>query len=429
MKTPRKHEEAGPQNLTDRFLEALAVPKERTKVHDAQVASLTLVCEPSGKKTFTWFRRVGGKRVYKVIGSWPTTSLASARATAQGFNADLERWRVDGQRPDENPFESNTPRGELTFAQLIEEYVNRQVKGSAHHPDEAERELRYRVDTHCADWKTRRLSEISEKNVIDLHSAIGRKHQAQANRVVEDVRSMFNLALRSKLWEGKNPCLGVTFYKRPRRKRYILPEEMHGFFQALATEPSADVRDFCLLALLGGVRKHDLLSLRWEHVELESNRLTVINPKNDESYDTPLVPQAVAVLQSRRGNGSPWVFPSTLTRSGHVENLRRAWRSLTKRAGLAGLNIHDIRRSVGSWLGRRGTSAPLISASLGHKDWRSALPYTVLDVDPVRESLVDATTAMLEASKVAPKALPSKPSDKIRRPVASGVASREIVKR
>lgn len=66
-------------------------------------------------------------------------------------------------------------------------------------------------------------------------------------------------------------------------------------------------------------------------------------------------------------------------------------------ARMANLRIHDLRRTLGSWQAKTGASMAIIGKSLNHKNQATTAIYARLDLDPVRQSVNTATTAMMEA--------------------------------
>ena len=99
-------------------------------------------------------------------------------------------------------------------------------------------------------------------------------------------------------------------------------------------------------------------------------------------------------------NGSPYVFPAR--RGGkHLISPKKAWANLLARAGIGDLRMHDLRRSLGSWQAINGASLPVIGKSLGHRSQASTSVYARMDLDPVRESVNRAVTAMMLAAEPA----------------------------
>ena len=77
---------------------------------------------------------------------------------------------------------------------------------------------------------------------------------------------------------------------------------------------------------------------------------------------------------------------------------RRAWLRILDRAEIEDVRIHDLRRTMGSWQARTGASMIVIGKSLGHKSQQATAVYARLDLDPVRQSMEAATSAMLQAA-------------------------------
>jgi integrase len=98
-----------------------------------------------------------------------------------------------------------------------------------------------------------------------------------------------------------------------------------------------------------------------------------------------------------------WVFPST-GKTGHLVEPKKAWKRILERADLSDLRIHDLRRSLGSWQAATGASLSIIGKSLGHKNINSTAIYARLNIDPVRESMETATSAMMVAGGLLPSA-------------------------
>ena len=61
------------------------------------------------------------------------------------------------------------------------------------------------------------------------------------------------------------------------------------------------------------------------------------------------------------------------------------------------IRIHDLRRTLGSWQARGGSSLVIIGKSLNHKTTQATMIYSRLDIDPVRRSVNAATSAMAVA--------------------------------
>ena len=398
-----KREEPLRLNLTKKAVEAFTPATKRLVYHDSHAHGLCVRVEPSGHKTFCWFRKVNGRPTWKHIGAFPDLSIENARAKAAEFNTRFARWKADDYQGD-SPFEQQR---DLTLDALVTDYIERQVKAHAAHPERAAHDTEGMVKTYLVAWKNRRLGTIRRADVLNLHGQLGRDNgKITANRVVQFLRTLFNWANKAEVWRGENPARGIKFFHEERRTRFLQPEEVARLFTALRSEPNADLCDFVLIALFTGARRSDVFSMRWENISLADNRWEVPKPKQRKPYLVPLMPEAVELLEKRRArmSDSGWVFPSR-GRTGHLVNLKKPWQRLLKRAEIDGLTVHDLRRTLGSWQAASGSSLPIIGASLGHRSLAATQIYAHLNLDPVRASVTAATQAMLAAAKKKPEPL------------------------
>jgi integrase len=256
-------------------------------------------------------------------------------------------------------------------------------------------------NTFLKPWANRKLSLIKKTEVQALHARVGEQNgRYAANRLLALLRALFNKA-SDMGFVGQNPTTGVKKFVEEKRDRFLHGDELPAFFASLNAEPKDTLRDFFFLALLIGARKNNVLTMRWQDVSLEMGLWRIPETKSGEVVVVPLSSPALAILERRyRARGdSPWVFPSS-GKTGHLVEPKSAWKRILDRAGLQDVRIHDLRRSLGSWQAMTGSSLPIIGKSLGHKQAATTMIYARLQVDPVRESVETAATAMLEAGGI-----------------------------
>ena len=154
-----------------------------------------------------------------------------------------------------------------------------------------------------------------------------------------------------------------------------------------------------MLSLLTGARRSNVLSMRWQDIDLEEAIWTILETKNGTSQMVPLGTEAIAILSERfQTKGSLWVFPSGTSQSGHLEEPKSAWKRILKRADLTDLRLHDLRRTMGSYQAATGANSFIIGKSLNHKTVQATAIYARLNIDPVRESMKKATDAMMNVT-------------------------------
>jgi integrase len=247
-------------------------------------------------------------------------------------------------------------------------------------------------------WASRPLSGIRKADCQALHSRVGREHgRYAANRLLALLRAMFNKA-DGVGYEGPNPTAGIKKFPEEKRDRFLHGHELKAFFQSLADEPNATLRDYFAVALFTGGRKSNVLAMRWEDVDLAAGIWRIPETKSGIPVVVPLTAPVLAILQARQEttNGCPWVFPGR-GKTGHLVEPKTAWKRIIERAGLEDVRPHDLRRSLGSWMAMTGAGLPLVGKMLGHTQAQTTQIYARLAVDPVRQAAEAATTAMLSA--------------------------------
>ena len=392
-------------SFSKRSLEKLPTKDKRYALFDSETNGLGLAVYPSGQKTFFHLRKVQGWPERTTIGQFPDLSVENARGKASELNGKLSRWKA-------NDYEGPHPLGRrtrtLTFGELLDDYIDRHLKAKAKNPELAEETARAMVDRYLASWRVRKLGSIRREDVRNLlHDVAERRGRVIANRLVELVRRLYYFAEKAELYTGDNPARKIELYAEQERTRFLNGEELARLFTALRKESNADLRDFVLLALFTGARKSDVFSMAWSDISLPDNRWTIPNPKSNTPYVVALTPESVKILKGRlrtRSDDGPWVFPS-FGKTGHIVELKRAWKLLLERAKISNLHIHDLRRTLGSWQAAMGASIPVIGKSLGHASTEATMIYARLDLAPVRASVTAATQAMIAASKKKPKLL------------------------
>ncbi len=81
------------------------------------------------------------------------------------------------------------------------------------------------------------------------------------------------------------------------------------------------------------------------------------------------------------------MFPGQRENSRHLKNINVAWKKAHKRARLKNLRIHDLRRTVGSWMANFEISITIIGKVLNHNDSQSTKFYIHLNTDVARDAI------------------------------------------
>ena len=134
--------------------------------------------------------------------------------------------------------------------------------------------------------------------------------------------------------------------------------------------------------LATGLRRGELLGLKWEDLDLERGDLRVkrqiarINGevveaplKTKNAYRTlPLARDTVDVLmqQKKKVGSSPWVFPSSIGGPMSPDSVLHMLHRVLKRAGLPQVRFHDLRHTFATLALQNGVDVKTVSGMLGH---------------------------------------------------------------
>ena len=327
-------------NFTKATIEQLTPPeKGRRYVHDIKEPGLILQVTVKGRKSFQLYKKHIGKPVRVTIGTFPDKSVENARKRAREIKAELDR----GENPNDK---LRQQRQEMTFADLFEVYLERHAKVKKRTWKEDQRQF----NQYLAPLAKKQLSTITRRDIATIHSQIGKNTKTAANRCLALVSSVFTRAIEFDLWKGLNPCLGIKKYSEQARDRFLSADELKRFFLALEAEPNDTARDFFLIALLTGARRANVLSMKWSEIDFKNQTWRIPLTKNGTPQTVPLIGPSLVVLQERRKNtSSSFVFPGRKSRSGHLEEPKKAWKRICHAAEIEGVRIHDLRRTMGSW--------------------------------------------------------------------------------
>jgi len=399
------------------------------------VTGLGLRIYPSGRKAFTITYRIGKTKRFMMLGDHGVLTLAGARKRARRALADAE----DGNDPLET--KRRRAQGE-TLRDLIDAYIERHAKP---HKRTWEADKR-RLERHIPkSWLPRLARDINNKDIADLHAAIGATRPYEANRWLEIMKTMFRLA---RVWgfverNAYNPAADIKKYSEQKRKRWLRPDEVPSLANAIDTEPNVYVRAALWLYLLTGARRAELLGAKWADVDLAHGILRLPETKSGEEQSIPLSKTALAILQAvPRMEKNPYVFPG-VKKGRPLVNIYKAWARIREQATLAAwaedetaanivvgltkrlereptvaecraraitdevempvgfldLRLHDLRRSVGSWLTQSGVDLNRIKDALRHQNISTTLTYARLGDDSAREVLEDHGKRLMKAAK------------------------------
>lgn len=336
-------------NLNVVTIENLPIPAiHRVEYRDKKLPELRLRITPSGIKTFSVFKRMhGGKPVRVTLGKFPDLSPTKAKILTRQCLAEL----VTGNNPNQ--------------AKKVNELRNITVL-EAHKKYVAAKPLK---QTTLRDYTTLlkcQLKDISNKRLVDItRDDIEKTHKntrskARADYSMRLLRALINFinnesaALTDEPLIQVNP-VNVLSHKMKwnnvgRKNTHIrltgLPDfhDALEFVRANETNTGKSICDALLFALLTGLRKNEILNLKWSDINMKGLFFTIRETKNGEELELPITPALEKALDNRRKELlTSYVF-SAENQYGQIRTPRKVVQKVKELSG-TNCDFHDLRRT------------------------------------------------------------------------------------
>jgi integrase len=404
--------------LGKRALDNLPQVTKRTTFFDTDLTGFGLRVFPSGARSWIIEYRpgAGGRGVSKrrmVIGTPMTLTPDQARTQAAALlakvklGADPAGERSDGRKADDV---------HDLLARFMDDHVRAKRKTST-----AKLFDGY-IKNHIGPaLGLRKAPALARADVERLHKTIGKTNPVTANRVIALIGAVYAYGLRAGLLPKgtSNPALGIEKFREQNRERFLTepellrlgdaireaetagierpeskskhaPKKAENRVTAIGPHAAAAIR----LLIFTGARLREILNLKWDHVDLQRGLLFLPDSKTGKKTIV-LGGAALAVIETLPRVGKYVIAGNDPDKP--RADLQRPWALVSKRAGLEGLRLHDLRHSFASVGAGSGMSLPIIGKLLGHSNSKTTERYAHLAVDPVRRAADDISAQIAKA--------------------------------
>jgi len=267
------------------------------------------------------------------------------------------------------------PGKKIRLEDYVEEYEENYIKGT-----KSEKNRKYIIGTLMSEFKGKFLTEITPGK-IDRYKTKRQKDgvsNVTINRELALLKAIFNKAIDGEEYEiNRNPVAKAGLLPEDsRRERILTVKEMDNLIKVAENPWGNCLPLFLLIALNTGMRKMEILSLKWEHVDLKRRYLIVPEErsKNGKERKVPMNNVVYEALKKLKRNNE-YIFYSPKTGS-HIKNIKTAfWRACDK-AGIKNLTVHDLRHTAASFLVNDcGIDIVTAARILGHSDIQQTVKY------------------------------------------------------
>lgn len=214
---------------------------------------------------------------------------------------------------------------------------------------------------------------------------------ASINREVSILRKMLSIAVENG-WIDTNPCLAKKvkpLREDSRRERFLEPREERELL-AQCKDGLEYLKPILICALHTGMRKSEILNLKWQYVDLEKGYITVTQTKSGKDRNIPIsltLKQHLRVLKQDRSTDYVFVNPDT---EQPYCDLKRIFAEALLKAKINGLRFHDLRHTAATRMVAAGIDLIVVQDILGHACISTTMRYS----HPVPERKIQAILAL-----------------------------------
>lgn len=367
--------------LSKKIIELTPPQNKDVILWDSEITGFFCKITPSGKRSYFLYYRTHDKRQRRPkIGDHGVVTCEEARNTAKKWLLEVSQ----GKDP-------SAERQELRIAPTLKELAEQYMKEHAPHKKASSSKEDQRLwDQHILPvLGSLKVSSLDRSDIAKLHHSLA-PLPITANRALSLLSKAFNLA---ELWGYRpnhtNPCLHVKKYAEEKRERFLSQDEIILLMNALEEEENNAQNIWTIYAirllLITGCRLNEILTLKWEEVDLENQFLRLKDSKTGKKL-IYLSTVAIELFNNiPRKVGNPYVICGD-KQNAHLINLQKPWRRIRDKVGLSDVRLHDLRHTFASIAASKGLSLPIIGALLGHKQPQTTARYAHLVGQPLLEA-------------------------------------------
>ena len=330
----------------------------------------------NGDGAFTVNVMIDGRRIHRSLGR---ESEGVTRTTAEEFVAKVKSDAREGRL--------NLPRRRkipLSFGAAGPLYIERLCQEDGREIRRKRQQLEQNLLPFFRDIqisritsfdverykKHRLLQPIRSRKILRQGEALPTNRPATVNRELATLSHMLNKAVEWG-WVDRAPPKLRKLKEDRGRVVYLTPHQAEALLDAAKADQNRQIYPFILIGLRTGMRKSEILSVRREHVDLETRTIYVPHAKAG-ARTQPISADLAAFLKGYLDTlpeGAPWLFPSVAANEGHTVDVRKAFIRVVVGAGLDPKQVvrHTLRHTAITHLVQAGVDLPTVKRISGHK--------------------------------------------------------------
>lgn len=223
------------------------------------------------------------------------------------------------------------------------------------------------------------IKQFQIKEIMKNIESNGRSVRT-AGKTLEILRPAFKEAYINRIIDF-DPIYGLTI-KRPVTKKIVVEatDKLKSVYDAIEAEfgDNPYYKSLFLFALQGR-RKNEILTLRWENIDMKNNFFVLRKTKNNEEQKI-FLPQIIKdELLKFKDPTWEWVYQSPVKQNTHIVDIRRQTNKIKRRLPNMKFTLHYLRNIIVSAMGDAGVSSIYLSGTLGHNNPQTITKYLTLN--------------------------------------------------
>lgn len=316
-------------------------------VQDVIEPKLRLYITSNGVRTFFTRKRVHGRDVRIIIGSYPKITIDDARNAVNPVikiaSAPI-KIRKKG----------------ISLEKVIDMWLNKKIRRDKASKDKLMRSL----SRHLAPFAGRCVREITTPEISEVIAKISENSGVNiANKMLESLGSIMKYAIEMG-YISENPTDKIERYKENRRQNSLNITGLRRLINAFNKEENPTLRNAFLMLVYGFSNRSAIFSMQWR--DLDFNQYTW--------RGRPLSDRAILLLGDLPQTGK-WVFMGRLGK--HLTDPRLAWANAVSRAKLPNVQMGDIYKLMSKLMSKVGD----------FEDLRRKMNDVILKIDAQTASL------------------------------------------
>jgi integrase len=269
----------------------------------------------------------------------------------------------------------NNTKLQTKLSVVIDNYLSNKYKGSRLKDEQK------KLDFWTKHLGSKQIIDIVKSDVSTTLSYLPKQlTNATINRYKAAISAVFSYAcIEYDLPD--NPVRHIrSLPENNARTRFLSDDERSRLFKVCRASGWNKLYLLVLLAITTGARKGELLSLRWNDVDLDRQTAFVSTTKNGQPKVLPLTDSVITELSIFIQNDNSLIFNSEIV-TDKPFCFYKQWKKALLSADIENFRFHDLRHTTASYLAQNGASLLEIADVLGHKQISMTARYSHLCID------------------------------------------------